>query len=296
MREHGHIRGPLIVLLSAFAFYMATWELRRADEQYGVPAEVTVFFRFILGYLILQFYLFHNKVEVGNRFWLWQRAIWNSVAVFLFMMSVAMAGVSRANFFNMTYPGFVALLAPSLLSEKVSFGHILGVVFALVGAALVGVRTGFVPEFTTGDILGLLSGLTAAVAIVALRRVRQSASTSMILFYTFRSGTFFTLPFFIWKVQFSQPWLENFSAWSAVVQSALWGVGGQLAITYGFRYVTAVTGSILSSARILIALVAGVWLLDEKIGMVSAIGALLIFAANVIVARTEGRQLKKKET
>jgi len=56
-------------------------------------------------------------------------------------------------------------------------------------------------------------------------------------------------------------------------------------LTLGFRYVTAVEGSILSSTRILLAAVCGPLIaMDPALNRYGWIGALLIFGANVMLA------------
>ncbi len=63
------------------------------------------------------------------------------------------------------------------------------------------------------------------------------------------------------------------------------GIGGQYLLTVGFRYVTAVEGSIISSSRILLAAICGPLIaMDPALNMYGWIGALLIFSANVILA------------
>ena len=63
------------------------------------------------------------------------------------------------------------------------------------------------------------------------------------------------------------------------------GVIGQYLITFGFLYVTAVEGSIISSSRILLAALLGPLLVaDPALTVMGWCGALLIFTANVTLA------------
>ena len=63
------------------------------------------------------------------------------------------------------------------------------------------------------------------------------------------------------------------------------GVLGQYLLTYGFLYMTAVNGSIISSSRILLAALFGPLLAaDPHLTISGWCGALLIFAANVVLA------------
>jgi drug/metabolite transporter (DMT)-like permease len=63
------------------------------------------------------------------------------------------------------------------------------------------------------------------------------------------------------------------------------GVLGQYLLTFGFLFVTAVEGSIISSSRIFIAALLGPLLVgDPSLVLSGWIGALLIFAANSTLA------------
>jgi drug/metabolite transporter (DMT)-like permease len=63
------------------------------------------------------------------------------------------------------------------------------------------------------------------------------------------------------------------------------GVLGQYLFTYGFLYVTAVEGSIISSSRILLAALLGPLLVaDPALAVTGWCGALLIFTSNVVLA------------
>ena len=67
---------------------------------------------------------------------------------------------------------------------------------------------------------------------------------------------------------------------------------GQYLLTYGFLYVSAVEGSVISSSRILIAAFLGPFLAsDPSLTLSGWVGALLIFAANIALAVHKPRPL-----
>jgi len=60
---------------------------------------------------------------------------------------------------------------------------------------------------------------------------------------------------------------------------------GQIFITFGFRFVTAVEGSIISSSRILLAALLGpVIAAEPALTLIGWLGAFLIFIGNVYLA------------
>ena len=66
---------------------------------------------------------------------------------------------------------------------------------------------------------------------------------------------------------------------------SVFGVLGQYLLTYGFLFVTAIEGSVISSTRILLAALLGPLLVaDPPLTASGWLGALIIFTANVILA------------
>jgi drug/metabolite transporter (DMT)-like permease len=66
---------------------------------------------------------------------------------------------------------------------------------------------------------------------------------------------------------------------------ALSGVVGQFLLTIGFRYVTAVDGSIITSTRIFLAALLGPFVAGElPLNAAGWVGAVLIFGANAVLA------------
>jgi drug/metabolite transporter (DMT)-like permease len=76
-----------------------------------------------------------------------------------------------------------------------------------------------------------------------------------------------------------------------LVLCAATGVAGQFLLTNGFRYVTAVDGSIISSMRILLAALLGPFVAGElPLNAMGWAGALLLFGANAVLEIRWGRK------
>jgi drug/metabolite transporter (DMT)-like permease len=130
------------------------------------------------------------------------------------------------------------------------------------------------------NLWGLSSGITAAAAMIYLNVSRRYHDSQTILFFLFGLGSMLILLFFHDEI-FLPNGIELFFLLSCSVA----GVLGQYLLTYGFLYVTAVNGSIISSSRILLAALLGPLLVaDPPLTVVGWCGALLIFAANAALA------------
>ncbi len=275
--------GISAILVSAFAFYFSTYIVRIGFDLYGTAGGYFVVARFVVGYLLLCLWLHPPQFNIVNQRGLYSRAFWNTVAVYFFLISVNYSGVTSANLLNMTYPAFVALLAPWWLKEKNTVSQWLAVLLAVIGSYLI-ITDGRVWLPAPADLLGLLSGLTAAIAILSLTGIRKTDSTAAIVWYQFNFGFWISLPFLGVLLWWRMPQLEELIPMAA---SGLLGFLGQLLLTYGFRFVSAVEGSILSSARIVIAFVFGSLWLRHEMSWLASLGALAILTANLLLALTK---------
>ncbi len=207
------------------------------------------------------------------------RTIANSIAVFCFYKAVDVTSVAEANILNMTYPLFVALVSWVWIKEQRDT-----VALGIVGVAFVGVwlilNPGSLTMVNVHNLWGLASGGTAAFAIVYLNISRRYHDSQTILFFMFGLGALLMLLVFHKQLFWPDP-LELFF----LVACSIAGVIGQYCLTFGFLYVTALEGAIISSTRILLAALLGPLLVAEPaLHLFGWIGASLLFGANVGLA------------
>ena len=272
--------GWFAVFGSAFFFYLATLIIRVGKDHVAIESAYYAFARFVLGFLVVVITMLLQKQKIRPRryHFLIGRTVSNPVAVFCFYKAVEMGSLAEANILNMTYPLFVAVFSWFFLREQrdpVSAG-IVAVAFAGVWLVL-----------SPGDIhpgwanlWGLCSGMTAAAAIIYLNVSRRHHDSQTILFFMFGLGALLILLFFHDAI-----FLPNREELFYLLSCAVAGVLGQYLLTFGFLYVTAVEGSIISSSRILLAAMLGPLLVaDPALTVTGWCGALLIFFANAALA------------
>jgi drug/metabolite transporter (DMT)-like permease len=272
--------GWLAVFGSAFFFYLATLIIRWAAPHVTIDSSYFVFSRFLLGFIVVAatMLLQKQKLHPKRYHFLIGRTVANTVAVFCFYRAVAMGSVAEANILNMTYPLFVAVISWFFLKEQRDPASLV-----IVGVAFVGVWLVIAPgDIKPGlaNLWGLGSGISAAVAIVYLNISRRYHDSQTILFFMFGLGSVLILLFFHDSI-----FLPNGQELFYLLSCSAAGVLGQYLLTYGFLYVTAVEGSIISSSRILLAALLGPLLVaDPALTVTGWCGALLIFGANAALA------------
>ena len=272
--------GGWAVFVSAFCFYLSTVVIRWSQAEVTIAPSYFVFARFLLGFVVVCAIMAYRRQPARPRSYhlLVGRTVCNCVAVYCFYMAVKFTSVAEANILNMTYPVFVALIAWVMLRDQRD-----PVALVMVAVAFAGIWLILAPgriDFKTANLWGLASGLSASVSMTYLTVSRQYHDTNTVLFFMFGLGAL--LIFAVFHGDFFWPDSRElyYLGFCAVT-----GVAGQFLITLGFRYVTAVDGSIISSMRILLAALLGPFVAGEPwIAAAGWVGALLLFGANAVLA------------
>lgn len=285
----------LAVFASAFFFYLATSVIRWSQATVAIDPAYFVFSRFVLGFAVVSAAMaWQRRIPRANhRGFLFGRMLFNTLAVYCFYRAVDVTSVANANILNMTYPIFIALITWFFLKKQRDLFSLAIIPAAFAGIWLIVAPAGL--QWDWNNLWGLASGLSASLALIFLNLGRQHDDSQTTLFYMFAGGTVLVWVLFHHRIHLPRP-IELYY----LVLCSLLGVGGQYLLTYGFRYVTAVEGSIISSSRILLAALLGPLVAaDPPLRLAGWIGALLIFGANVVLAvrrAVQSRQLDLKRT
>ncbi len=272
--------GWLSVFGSALCFYLATAIISWGQKSVRLDSSSYTVARFLLGFLLVcTTLLLAKKVpRCRNLHAILGRTITNTAAVFFFYKAVEVSTVASANILNMTYPIFVAILSWFFLRNQRDLPALVIVAVSTLGIWLI-LKPG-VGDAGRNDIWGLLSGFFAGFSMIYLTICRRQHDPATILFYVFGLGAVMMLPFMAGKF-----FVPSATELFFLITCSVVGVLGQYLLTYGFLFVTAVEGSVISSSRILIAALLGpVLVADPPLSWSGWLGALLIFGANVALA------------
>lgn len=277
-------RGILLLILAEFCFASATVFAKFITNGSDIPAIEITFFRVSLGAMVAALYMWQTKTSFRPKkvFLVVTRAVLSFSALVTFFFAVEHSSVTNANMLNMTYPVFIFLVAPLFKLEKM---HKLALLFLV--SAMAGIYMVIFPDFSNlnvGDIVGLISGIFAAFAIITLSVAREHDSTVLIVFYLMAIGTVcnavMMAPVFVMP-QRHILWL--------LLGSGVMGVMGQVMLTMGYKNVSAKAGSMVSSSRIVFAALMGFFFFSEMLSTRIIIGGILIIGSIIGVS-----QLQKK--
>jgi drug/metabolite transporter (DMT)-like permease len=262
------------ILVSALFFAVSTLLAKFVQKQ-DITTSTITFFRFAIGLAIILLYIgvTRTRLEPRNPAALILRGIFNLLAVFLFYYAIRYTTITNANLLNLTYPVFVALLAPIVLHE-----HLRRRDWVILAVAGVGIWLVVNPNFqkvNVGDLVGLAGGFAGALAILALCFARRDNNTATVLLFMLGVGTVLSAPG-VFGQHFST---YSVSTWLLLIGCGATGVVGQFAITHGFRHLSAFAGSITGMTRVVMAAGLGFFFLAEIPTWNVVFGSAILFAA-----------------
>lgn len=259
----------------------------------GVPAGQTIFFRGVISMLVLAIVAWRGEglhlLKTRN----WRshaaRSLAGSVSMFCWFSALTMIPLAEMTAISFTIPLFLTVLAMLILRERIHWYR-----WTALGIGFAGVLIIVGPQLTEGRGSGLGAGIGLAAAVLAafalmfLRRMSGHEHVLTITFYFFLTSTVLstlTAVFGGWPFPTPLQWL-------VIGLTGLFGVLGQLSMSYAYRYAEASLVAPLDYVTMLIAVAIGFYVFDEIPYVSTWIGAPLVIAAGGIILWREYAKLK----
>ncbi len=155
-----------------------------------MSAVEVVFFRNIFGLFFISLTFFKYPIrQKGGKLWLLLfRGFMGFAALLAFFYNIAHISLAEAMTYSRTSPIFTALFAFIFLKEKLYKSGWIAIFLGFVGIVLI-TRPEGVYDFNKYDMLGLFSGLGAALAYTAVRELREYYDTRAIVLSFMAVGT-----------------------------------------------------------------------------------------------------------
>ena len=291
-------RGILFMLLASLSF-AAMGGFAKIVSQVLPPVEVT-FFRNIFGVLLvgIAIYKVPLKQKGGKPFLLLFRGSMGFAALLAYFYIMAYIPLGTAVTYNKTSPIFVAIFAYIFLNEKLHKSALLAIVIGFIGILLVAQPEG--GTFTKYDILGIFSGIGAALAYTSIRELRQYYDTRAIVMSFMGVGTIAPLILMLLTPHVNVPkdfdWMfAEFVMpvgveWVYVTAVGIFATISQLLMTKAYELTKAGIVGTISYSNIVFAVLIGVILGDPIPDFLTLLGIILIIMSGLLVALPKGQK------
>ena len=287
-------KGVLYMLIASFTFAIMGAFAKLASAH--MSSLEVVFFRNIAGVLLVGFAIWKKPLQNkgGKPFLLLFRGTMGFVALLAFFYNIAHIPLGDAMTYSKTSPIFTAIFAWMFLQEKLSLKA-----WGAIGLGFVGIVFITQPSeigFTKYDLLGIFSGVGAALAYTSIRELKNYYDTRAIVLSFMGVGTLGPVVLFLISPYLNMPGLDFMLGefvmpqgvvWVYVIAMGILATISQLLMTKAYGYTKAGIVGTVSYSNIIFSICVGMLLGDAFPSMSTTIGICLIVVAGVMVARAK---------
>ena len=200
-----------------------------------------------------------------------------------FFVSIQLAPVNLVIIITYLYPAIVTVLSALILRQKITGIKTVALVIATVGILLaIGIESG---GYAVGIVLAAATAVLHSIYLVCgsvLVRRAGTFSAATIFFVT--AVVIFGL---MTAVQGPQ-WPVNRSGWLAIIASALVStVLGRIVFYEGIQRIDISNASIICTFEVVVTVALSVVVLGESLSLLKMVGAALVIASVIMLARSE---------
>jgi len=287
-------KGVKYMLIASFTFAIMGAFAKLSSE--SMSSLEVVFFRNIAGVILIGIAVMKKPMtHKGGKPWLlFFRGFMGFSALLAFFYNIAHIPLGDAMTFSKTSPIFTAIFAWMFLNEKLSVKAWGAVGIGFIGILFITQPTGM--GFSKYDMLGIFSGIGAALAYTSIRELRNYYDTRAIVLSFMGVGTIAPVILFIISPYLDFPELDFILGEFVMPQGIVWfyviGMGifatiSQLLMTKAYGETKAGIVGAVSYSNIVFSIIVGVMLGDSLPDMITAFGICLIIFAGIMVARAK---------
>ncbi len=284
--------GVKYMLLASLMFAFMGAFAKLASE--SLPSLEVVFFRNIAGVILIASAIAKKplKQKGGKPFLLLFRGLMGFSALLTFFYLIAHIPLGDAMTWSKTSPIFTAVFAWFFLKEKMTPKAWGAVFLGFIGILFITKPTGL--TLSKYDLLGLFSGIGAALAYTSIRELKRYYETRAIVLSFVTVGTIGPVVLFLVSPYVHLPEFDFIFATFVIPKGVVWvyviGMGiiatiSQLLMTKAYGATKAGIVGAVSYTNILFSIIVGTLLGDDLPDMITTTGIVLIVLAGIMVAK-----------
>jgi drug/metabolite transporter (DMT)-like permease len=286
--------GVKYMLFASFLFAIMGAFAKLASEH--MSSLEVVFFRNIFGVIFIGYALYKTPMtsKGGKPLLLFFRGLMGFLALLAYFYNIAHIPLGDAVTYSKTAPIFTAIFAWLFLNEKLSLNSWIAVFIGFGGIVFIAQPSGI--AFSKYDLLGIFSGVGAALAYTSVRELRNYYDTRMIVLSFTLVGTIVPLLLFIISKYFYMQELDFMMGKFVMPKGVVWlyviglgalGTMSQYYMTKAYGETKAGIVGAVSYTNIVFAILVGVVLGDSLPSFVTTCGIALVVMAGIMVAKAK---------
>jgi drug/metabolite transporter (DMT)-like permease len=285
-------RGIVLMLLASLTFAMMGGFAKLLTQQ--LPALEVTFFRNIFGVVIIGIAIWKVplKQSGGKPLLLLFRGTMGFLALLAYFYIMGKIPLGEAITYNKTSPLFVAFFAWLFLKERLHWSALIALLLGFTGIVLIAQPEG--GSFDKYDLLGIFSGIGAALAYTSIRELRKYYDTRAIVMSFMLVGTLGPLLFMaigsVMTVSDEWDWIiapfvmPQGWQWLYIVMVGGSATISQLLMTKAYELTKAGIVGTISYTNIVFGMLIGIALGDPIPEIWTILGIILVIVSGLIVA------------
>lgn len=283
MRPNNLRRGAAFMVASALLFSAMGALVRQLSA--SLPNEMVVFARSAIGLLALLPWLLRNgvpRLATSHLKWHLTRGLAGLGAMYCYFFALAHMPMAEATLLNYSTPLFIPLIGLMWLHERTAPRVWFGIALGLLGVLFI-LKPG-VGLFSSVAMIGLLAGILAAFAMVSIRRLTRTESTTRIVFYFSLISTLVSAVPLLWAWRTPPAIL-----WLPLLVLGIVATAAQLLLTRAYAHAPAAEVGPFAYATVVFAAIIGWTIWGEVPDRWSLLGAVCVVAAGIYAIRMDAR-------
>ncbi len=286
--------GVKYMLIASFTFAIMGAFAKLASP--SIPSLEVVFFRNLAGVIIVGVAILKRPMthKGGKPYLLFFRGFIGFIALLAFFYNIAHISLGDAMTYSKTSPIFTAIFAFLFLHEKLSFKGWLAIFVGFIGILFITQPSDL--GFSKYDLLGIFSGVGAALAYTSVRELKSYYDTRAIVLSFMLTGTLGPLILFIVSPYiegneldfiFSEFVMPQGIIWFYLLNMGIFATISQLLMTKAYGETKAGIVGAVSYSNIFFAIIVGVLLGDNLPSLPTTFGIVLIILSGIMVAKAK---------
>ncbi len=288
-------RGVVYMLFASFLFAAMGIFAKLLGQH--LPSLEVVFFRNIFGVVAVAFSFLHTPMqgEGGKIVLLLFRGVIGFLALLCFFYDIAHIPLGEAMTYSKTSPIWTAIFASIFLKERLDTKGWLAVMVGFLGIVLI--TDPFTTPFDKYDLLGILSGIGAALAYTSVRELKRYYDTRAIVLSFMGIGTLGPLvlmgitPYFhiqMLDFLFGSFVMPKGDMWLFILSMGILATLAQIYMTKAYGLTKAGIVGTVSYSNIAFAILFGILFLNDPLPeSVEILGIIFIIVSGILVAKSK---------
>jgi drug/metabolite transporter (DMT)-like permease len=258
-----------------------------------VPAVAVVGFRVGLTTLVLiVFQIIRGRFWLVNKHDYWRFAVLSLFGItfnqMLFITGLSLTKASNTSLLAVTIPIFALTVGAIIGAERLSFVKIVGIVLAAIGVLLIidPRNASFSSATTLGDLLIIINSLSYGIYVAISKQVITRNGVFRSMMWVFIFASILCVPFGVWSFSAIDVGAIDSAIWLLLVYIAIGATAAPYLLNaFALAKVQASTVAVFVYLQPVIGFLLAVVFLNEQIGALFIIAALLIFAGVFLVSK-----------